>query len=81
MDCVIAIRADGSQDDLIRIKDVPASEIDFTRWKAAEDTTMKVEEILYMMHIDDLNQQGQSSYLLGKKEDLIEIISAPHVEL
>ncbi|KAG6032301.1 hypothetical protein E4U19_007578 [Claviceps sp. Clav32 group G5] len=81
MDCVIAIRADGSQDDLIRIKDVPASEIDFTRWKAAEDTTMKAEEILYMMHIDDLNQQGQSSYLLGKKKDLIEIISAPHVEL
>ncbi|KAG6256170.1 hypothetical protein E4U23_002740 [Claviceps purpurea] len=50
MDCVIDIRPDGSQDDLIRIKDIPASEIDFTRWKVAEDTTMKAEEIVFRQY-------------------------------
>ncbi|KAG6225974.1 hypothetical protein E4U34_007447 [Claviceps purpurea] len=50
MDCVIGIRPDESQDDLIRIKDIPASEIDFTRWKVAEDTTMKAEEIVFRQY-------------------------------
>ncbi|KAG5933037.1 hypothetical protein E4U60_004724 [Claviceps pazoutovae] len=50
MDCVLGIRPDGSQDDLIRIKDIPASEIEFTRWKVAEDTTMKAEEIVFRQY-------------------------------
>jgi hypothetical protein len=40
----ISIHTDGSQDYLIRIKDILSSDIDFTRWEAQEDPVIKQEE-------------------------------------
>ena len=42
--CGISIYADGSQDHLIRIKDISSSDIDFTGWEAQEDPVIKQEE-------------------------------------
>jgi hypothetical protein len=41
--CGITIRPDGSQDDHIKLKDIPASEIDFTGWETAYEAYIKQE--------------------------------------
>ena len=46
--CGISIAADGSQDDLIKIKDIPSSEIDFSGWETQEDSTINQREEAYM---------------------------------
>ncbi|KAF2186694.1 hypothetical protein K469DRAFT_726176 [Zopfia rhizophila CBS 207.26] len=44
IECGISIHADGSQDHLIRIKDISSSDIDFTGWEAQEDPVIKQED-------------------------------------
>ncbi|KAM5344618.1 hypothetical protein ACJ41O_013153 [Fusarium nematophilum] len=42
--CGISIHPDGSEDSLIRIKDMPSEKIDFTGWEHAEEITVKEED-------------------------------------
>ncbi|OIW26844.1 hypothetical protein CONLIGDRAFT_646981 [Coniochaeta ligniaria NRRL 30616] len=39
-DCGISVAADGSEDHLIKIKDIPTDKIDLTGWEQAEDVTI-----------------------------------------
>ena len=41
IECGISVRPDGSQDHLIKIKDIAPSQINFAGWEKAEDTTVK----------------------------------------
>ncbi|RYO82107.1 hypothetical protein DL764_009660 [Monosporascus ibericus] len=53
-DCGISIRPDGSEDDLINIKDIDHSEINFTGWETAENSVPEgyetISEALNMHH-------------------------------
>ncbi|EEU38504.1 uncharacterized protein NECHADRAFT_88606 [Fusarium vanettenii 77-13-4] len=44
LNCGISIRPDGAEDWLIRIKDIPSDQIDFTGWEEAEEVIVKDED-------------------------------------
>uniref|UniRef100_A0A0B7KKN3 SAP domain-containing protein n=1 Tax=Bionectria ochroleuca TaxID=29856 RepID=A0A0B7KKN3_BIOOC len=53
LQCGISIRPDGSQDDKIRIKDVPAEAIDFSNWEKAEQAVVNAYEIVDQLCDDE----------------------------
>lgn len=42
--CGITIRPDGTQDDQIKLKDIPATDIDFSGWETAYESYIKQED-------------------------------------
>jgi hypothetical protein len=42
-ECGISIRPDGTEDSLIKIKDIDLSKINFIKWESATDITLKEE--------------------------------------
>ncbi|KAM6514064.1 hypothetical protein FALCPG4_015236 [Fusarium falciforme] len=44
LNCGISISPDGTEDWLIRIKDIPSDQIDFTGWEEAEEVIVKAED-------------------------------------
>ncbi|KFA55586.1 hypothetical protein S40293_09216 [Stachybotrys chartarum IBT 40293] len=52
--CGISIRPDGSEDSLIRIKDIPIEAIDLSGWKEQEEAIIKDEALVD--EIEDDNQ-------------------------
>ncbi|KAJ3454068.1 hypothetical protein MRS44_018700 [Fusarium solani] len=89
LNCGISIRADGSQDHLIRIKDISSDEIDFTGWEVAEDVVIKQEELVDQLFDEeelvlgtdgDFDLNGASTGLMYlKKVELITMAKAQGV--
>lgn len=44
LNCGISVRPDGSEDNVIAIKDIPSERIDFTGWEEAEEIALKPED-------------------------------------
>jgi len=66
-ECGISIRPDGSEDSLIKIKDIDSSKIDFTGWESAIDITLKEESFHQIPPVlDDVDD-----YILGHEDFLL----------
>jgi hypothetical protein len=61
--CGISIRPDGSEDALIRIKDIPPEAIDLSGWEEQEETIWKEEAM-----VDELEDED-TIYIAGDDED------------
>ncbi|CAG9942603.1 unnamed protein product [Clonostachys rosea f. rosea IK726] len=67
LQCGISIRPDGSQDDKIRIKDVPAEAIDFSNWEKAEQAVVNAYEIVDQLCDDEEITVSEDDLMIALK--------------
>ena len=60
----ISIRPDGTEDHLIRIKDIPIDKIDFMGWELAEEIILKAEDLVDALFNDQEFLEADDNELL-----------------